>query len=203
MSRRFRADGELAGVRVVAPKPPLPLSALPTEEGEEWRYLPWRDDYAVSSHGRVCRTLGVRRYPAGRLLTPTRTRSRAQVRLAGGETHGVAQLVAACFLPPPADLTMRVRHGDNDRYNDRADNLRWAMPGEIMEELYDAGRKTRGAGEAHPSHLLTAAAVVDIRARRMYGSAPALAAEYGVSVHTIYDVWQGEAWHDVPTANSP
>lgn len=180
---------------------PLPLTALPTEPGEEWRLIAWDDAYAVSNRGRVSRLVAENRYHAGRLLTPTHNQGRNQVRLHGVDV-GVAQLVAAAFLPPPADLRMRVHHVNLDKWDDRADNLAWRMPGAIMETLYDAGAKTRGAGEAHPSHKLTESDVVAIRAAKGRETAPIVAARHHISLVMVYEIWDGSQWAHLtdPTA---
>lgn len=188
-----RDEGEIANVRVIRAPSPLPLSALPAEPGEEWRYLPWTDEYAVSSHGRVCRTVAANRYHAGRLLKGHEQRTAASGRITVnlyGEQHGVAQLVAAAFLPPGAPDSL-VAHKDNDWRNNWACNLLYVTRAELMERLYDHGWKTRPVGDAHWQAKVTDAEADAIAASHGALAATDVATRYTISTVTVNKIRRG------------
>lgn len=100
----------------------------PWSPDEEWADIPghW-GTYWVSSHGRV---MSRHRSPAGRVLKATPLKGYPAVSLPdplaplGQRRITVHTLVAKAFIGPyPPD--MQVCHGDSDRGNPRADNLRY------------------------------------------------------------------------------
>lgn len=172
---------------------------------EEWRWVPGRVGYEVSSLGRVRswrshgKAPGLASKPT--LLKPTATPlGYLYVTLAGPrEKQYVHRLVAAAFLGPGAD-GMQVAHGDGDPGNNAPANLRWATATENQSDKIAHGRTNRG--ERSANRKLTAQQVAEIRER--YGppvwgrngreSQRALAAEFGVSQQRISSIVWRQTW---------
>lgn len=116
--------------------------------GERWRPVESVPGYAVSSHGRVfsmpcTRTVqrGEQTYTAsypGRIMQPFIGREGMRIQIGahlgkpGPRYAGsIARLVLLAFVgePPPDDCKLEVVHLDENPYNDRVENLRWATRG--------------------------------------------------------------------------
>lgn len=87
-------------------------------------------------------------------------------------------------------LHREVAHLDNDRANPLASNLQWVS--HVENHFHRRAHGTSPVGERHPRAKLTEKQVIEIRKRQ--GTAPQMAERYGVSRHTIYDIWQGKRW---------
>jgi DNA-binding transcriptional regulator YiaG len=140
-----RDKGEIANVHVIRPEEPLPLSALPTQEGEEWRYWPEDDTYAISSHGRAARTLAGRNKGAGDLLA-VQVRAAGVEVYVGGRYRQVPRLMLETFVRPPPNPAMRAHHINLDHTHNRLDNLEWALRAKILTDDYGAGRTRKPKG---------------------------------------------------------
>ena len=113
---------------------------------EEWRPVRENLDYEVSSLGRVrsldrikvyCRGgLTVRRKHRGTLLSPCESVGYPSVNIGRGNPRKVHKLVCEAFHGPRPE-GHEVLHGDGDRQNCRAANLRW---GTRSENIADAQR---------------------------------------------------------------
>jgi len=174
---------------------------------EEWRAIPGNEGYEVSSEGRVRsinRTLPDGRRWCGRIMKQRTTRhGYKSITLATGSrgrgrTAHVHTLVAEAFLGVRPTAHHLVAHGDGSRTNNRPDNLRWATALENAEDRDRHGTTVRLKGEAYGMSRLTAAAVLEMRARKHRGaSADELAERFRVSRWTVFDAVSGRTWGHV------
>jgi hypothetical protein len=81
---------------------------------------------------------------------------------------------------------------DRDRSNNAAANLRWVSHGENM-----VGNRHRRKGELNGFAKLSEVSARHIKRSR--GTTPArdLAERFGVTWHTIYDIWNERSWRHV------
>lgn len=109
--------------------------ALDYEQLEEiWKYVPDSDEfYEISNLGRV-RSWKVRGYTNMRSKTPKffkpRLNSRGYLCVTlsvqpRARTYTVHKLVSEAFLPPKPASRYMIDHLDDDKTNNRADNLQW------------------------------------------------------------------------------
>lgn len=159
---------------------------------EEWRPVPeFEGFYSVSSLGRIRRearivTLASKRrgYLGYTITKPNRTSS-----------HWVHTLVAAVFLGarPPGH---QIHHKNGDHLDNAVENLEYLSPKD------HAHKRRPYIGAENPKAKLTEADVRAIRAadcRKGRGITwAALAAQFGVSRHTIRAVRHREAWKHLP-----
>lgn len=112
-----------------------------------------------------------------------------------GKKYYVHKEVARLFLPVPPELEGRtdlaVHHLDEDKTNNRVDNLEW-----IGHAEHTSLHKT---GEAHHGAKLTREDVIYIRGEGRKRPAQALAREFGVGVANIRKLWRGEGWTHLNT----
>ena len=118
--------------------------------GEKWRQIPGFDDYEASNLGRIRRALDGRVKKAGDLIAQTGKRYRYVGLCPIGHPRRTIQvhiLVAMAFhgLAPSPDH--EVAHWDGDGLNNRAENLRWALPVENIADRTRHGRQARFIGE--------------------------------------------------------
>lgn len=171
---------------------------------ERWRPVVTHPGlYEVSNLGRVrsCERLdAIGRHRAGRLLAPWingHGYRHVTVSVDGRqETMKVAKLVAMAFCGPRPSLEHDVLHGDGQKTNDRAGNLRW---GTARENAADA--KRHGAvrcGEQHGRSKLSTADVASIRQDlRPTGQ---VARDFGIAARTVRDVRSCRTWRHLPLA---
>lgn len=100
------------------------------KEGEEWKFLPDTEDYAVSSLGRVVSF--VKKAPQLLKLVIQETRGRKYVHVCiHSKKVRVHRLVAKAFLPKPNGAS-EIDHINNDGTDNRACNLMWCTHKENM-----------------------------------------------------------------------
>jgi hypothetical protein len=111
-------------------------------------------------------------------------------------THYVHTLVLEHFVSPrPAGL--EGCHGDGDRSNNAAGNLRWDTRSGNHADKNAHG--TSPIGERHPMRKLDDKTVLAIRARRAEGaSATRLSEEFNVSRMTAFRAATGRSWSHLP-----
>lgn len=168
--------------------------------------------YEVSSHGRVRsvprlyskRVRGgilASRLVGGQVLKPSRNGKYLTVSLHGQngrKTHAVHKLVALEFVPNPDHLP-QVNHKDEDKWNNRVDNLEWCTSS--YNTTYGTIRERKSiklSGESNPRSRLTTTDVRMIRERAAHGeSYDTLAVEFGVTRDTIYQIVTRRRWSNV------
>jgi hypothetical protein len=155
---------------------------------EKWRPVTdFEDHYAVSMDGevysfrlgrRLKQCLNTSGYPRVILKADGRSVTRTVHRLVAEAFHGDKRNA----------LHREVDHIDRDRTNARADNLRWVSKGENMARRLWSPGNTK----------LTASVADKIRAEKGRRRAKAVAAEYGIKPHTVYDIWNGRSFAPSP-----
>lgn len=163
---------------------------------EIWKDVPGFGNYEVSNFGRV------RKKP--QILKPWLNKQTGylQVGLGRGERSTVHRLVCAAFHgPQPNEDQCQVAHGDGDRLNNRAENLRWASRRENGADAVRHGTSPliqyRGGqrGEKHPMARLSEIQIKEIRAKCPDGKARlAVAEEYGISRNHLWRILRGASW---------
>lgn len=108
-------------------------------------------------------------------------------------TVTVHKLVLTLFVGDPPQPDMECCHENNDRADNRLTNLRWdTRKGNAADRLKHGTLLT---GEKNPAAKLTEAQVREIKRRRKAGETNgALAAEFGVSYHTVSGIARGVIW---------
>lgn len=178
---------------------------------EQWKpVLGYEDLYEVSNLGRV-RSLdrvecvpdknGVyhERIRKGRVLKPNYDGRgnylHVSLRRSGsGISRNVHRMVAQAFVPNP-DGYKEVNHKDEDKTNNRADNLEWCS------HLYNNQYGTKAdasKGERNSQAKITRETVLEIRSLfkdgdPVYGLTP-LAKRYGLSVSHTCAIIKGNRW---------
>lgn len=109
--------------------------------------------------------------------------------------YRVHRLVAAAFVDNPEGL-YEVNHIDEDKTNNRADNLEWC------DHKYNnnyGSKPKRGA--RNPMAKLTNEDVEEIRHRRASGEMlKTIAADFGISINHVCNLAQGKRWlRETPT----
>ena len=166
-----------------------------------WRAVPGWDRYEASDHGDirsqdmlVGARGGASALRKGRVLTPARASNGYWVVTvtngAGRRQEAVHRLVAMAFHGAAPAKHAHVLHGDGDKNNNAAANLRWGSAADNHLDTERHGRRLRG--ERHPCAKLTEAAVRGIRAST--ADAGICAARYGVTREHIWAVRKNRAW---------
>lgn len=160
---------------------------------EEWRAVSGAP-YEVSDLGRVRRVSAYRSTWRGRILKPWPKRNGylgVSLSVNGRVTTAmVAHLVCAAFHGPKPSPNHHAAHRDENRQNNRADNLRWATP---QENEADKTNPVRGS--RHPFAKLREADIPVIRELIAQGVSPKKIAErFGVSSGKIHHIKTGRSW---------
>jgi hypothetical protein len=108
------------------------------------------------------------------------------------QTFLVSRLVCEAFHGPPPDRRSHAAHGDGDRTNNSAANLRWASKAE--NEADKAIHGTRLSGERHPNSKLTTSAIHAIRSDSR--TLAVIGAEHGISESHVSQIKRKVIWAD-------
>lgn len=180
----------------------------PETAPERWRIIPSFPLYEASTQGRIRRVGRGMGATPGRVLRPATGPSGYQ-HLNLGDGHGNARTVsmhvavAQAWLGPRPGPEFEVDHIDNNRENNRVDNLQYVTKSRNNALAVSRGRRHSGfvvcRGEENPKAKLTAEQVAEIRRRYRFGvyGAPRLAREYGVTHQTISAVVNRRIWRHV------
>lgn len=172
---------------------------------EIWKPIPIGKDgwYEASNLGRIRRAKGGRGAVIGRILRqhPYRAKPeyapRCRTTLRFGDfslTREVGHLVARAFLGPPEE-GQECAHLDENPWNNRPENLRWATRQENFLQSLNSGRIQFLRGEQQSQSKLTSD---DVRAiRKSAKPSRQLAKEYGVCKTNILEIKSGKNWAHV------
>lgn len=170
------------------------------------RWLPvvgWEGLYEVSDQGRVRSLDRVAPAVKGKILKPASHHSGYKhviLRNCGrNATCNIHVLVLTAFAGPRPDGA-HCAHGDGDRSNNVASNLRWATAEENAADRDAHGTTVRG-GRHHKARL-TEQTVLTIRARYVRSSynrsnAALLAEEFGVPLQVVQRIVHRKTWTHV------
>lgn len=149
---------------------------------EEWREVTGWPEYIVSSYGQVRRVLLGRGSKGGRMRPEPASNGYPRV-----SYHSVHDLVCSAFHGTQPSPLHEVAHGDGDRLNCRAENLRWALHSENELDRCLHGRAAKA---------LTPDAVRSIRLRNH--SIRNTAELFGVCESTVKRIRNGRIWSWLP-----
>lgn len=114
------------------------------------------------------------------------------------KTHKVHRLVAEAFLDNP-ESKLAINHKNNDRSDNRLENLEWCTQKENMEFCKKQNRLVNKKGEEHASSVLTEIEVLEIR--RLYSTGNYttndLGEKYNVNFSTISDITRRKTWKHI------
>jgi hypothetical protein len=182
-------------------------NSIHSDSAEIWKPVPgWEHLYLASSMGRVRslpRTVpcghGSTQHRPGMILKPWKLGLYLGVTLYGREKplkRTLHKLICETFHGPMPSPKMVAAHGNGDRTDNRAANLRWATYTENCADMAIHG--TRLKGEAHPMARLSAEDVLDIRRRAARGeSQRSIARLYGSHQGSISNIVLGKVWAHV------
>jgi hypothetical protein len=164
--------------------------------GEAWKIIPFAQDYAVSTLGRVKRLTTKSGTQAGKILKVRRCGSNRRylglsIQIDGQECDfRVHRLVARTFLGEPADEHLHVAHIDGNPTNNHLSNLRWASA--IENEADKRRHGTDLLGGRHHQSKLTEEIVRYIRSSDETGAA--LARRLSIGQTTISGIRLRRRW---------
>jgi hypothetical protein len=161
------------------------LEAIRTSKEEVWNPIPSEPGYEASSFGRVRSRF--------KILSQNFTRGYLGVQLSSVRRR-VNRLVCEAFHGAPPSLKHEAAHKDNNRTNNRADNLVWATSKENKAHQPDKQR-----GENNPRAILTENDVREIRRLRAQGMKldPLHRMFPQVSRSMIAYIIQGKTWRHI------
>ena len=158
---------------------------------EIWKEIPDYDGYLVSNFGRVKSF----KFKTPRILKPAlRNDGYLQLNLFkdGKQKHFcVHRLVAEAFIPN-SENKFEVNHKDEDKTNNRVENLEWVTRKENLRHAVEQGLKK--SGEDHFRAALTNEQVVCIRNNPCKLTITQLAEKFQVSKSTIGEIQLGEKY---------
>lgn len=168
---------------------------------DELKDIPGLEDlYAITREGKVWS------YPkggrSGRWLTGAYNSDGYHyfcLRFAGEQIYPrTSQLVLETYVGPRPE-GCEADHLDNDRGNDRLDNLRWVSRKENVARIFAQGRRTM-VGTKNSNAFLTEEDVIQLRTRRRTSTLTysALAAEFNLKKSHVADIITGRVWKHLP-----
>ncbi|MGN0062859.1 MAG: HNH endonuclease signature motif containing protein [Nocardioides sp.] len=153
--------------------------------------------YRIHPDGRIEQ----RRVP-GRAIRPYAVKGgylRVTLRVGGRQVGKLVHcLVAEAFLGPRPS-GHEVNHIDGDKTNNHVGNLEYVTPSENVRHSIAVLHTERAPGSRNANAKLTEAQVADMRDRfdRDASSAPALAAEFGITYGTAWRIVTRRTWRHV------
>ncbi len=147
--------------------------------------------YLVSADGQV-------RGPSGKVLKTKLTKGYPSFTHRSRSLAYVHTLVCEAFHGLRPTPSHQVAHGNGDRQDNRAENLRWATPAENSADARRHGTsplRPGGPGEANGHARLTWAIVDAIRAEAAGGAKQRdLAAKHGIGKSQIHNIVARKQW---------
>ena len=110
------------------------------------------------------------------------------------QTPHVHVLICEAFHGPRPTIQHEAAHGNGDRQDNRASNLRWATKLENERDKVEHGNSLRGT--KHPLSKLTAPMVVQMRSEYAMGGITQrqLARRYGIGQAQVSEIVRRRAW---------
>lgn len=161
---------------------------------EEWRLIPNTKGYYISNFGRMKIEKSLK-YPEGRLreaddyCIDKDGYYRATYKTIDGQNkfEPVHRIVAKAFLENNNPLKNQVNHIDNNRLNNRVDNLEWVTPRENVYHSFTKGERKKCL-EVPRHSKLTPYQISQIPFLRQYYSLKKIADLYNVSYTTMKNI---------------
>jgi len=177
--------------------------------GERW--LPakgYSSNYYVSNMGRILTTNHYGGY-AMAVMKPALDGSGYYRTVLDGKTIKVHRVVGQTWLQNPYNKP-QINHIDNDRKNNRIENLEWVTKAENLAHMMKQGRQSRNYGEKCGTHILTEKQALEIldyqRANRHINNlamSKILAEKYPLSSESIRHILKGRTWKYLRSRYSP
>ena len=167
---------------------------------EEWKKIPFAPGYEISNHGRVKNRIEKKYNNAfGKIKNPHITKSGYDnvclIVNGRAKTFGAHRLVYAVFK---GDIPSGyyVHHIDNNKLNNRVDNLKVVTPSENCKHALADKRKKILKGEDAPGSKLTEKDVKEIRKLLQEGRLlqKEIGKMYGVANNTICGINRRHTW---------
>lgn len=177
------------------------MADKPVAEIEEWRAIPGHPGYEASSLGRVrsvdrwiTNSLGRRYFYRGAIVRPVVQGGKYHVLNMGpAKAKRVNVIICSTFHGPQPSKLHQAAHGNGNRYDNRAANLRWATPKENTADQDRHG--TRPIGTGHWKAKLSEADIRAIRKMRSSGASfPAISKRFGIAVSHAHRITAKESW---------
>lgn len=173
---------------------------------ELWKSCPGFQNYEVSSFGRVRRCVPPIKGPSylGKILKLVlKPSGYLQISLCSGappyqiSAKRVNRLVCEAFHGPAPSPEYEAAHWNGIKIDNRAENLRWALPKENQDDMRRHGTRQRIRRAYISSAKLSDENVLAIRTLLSAGvKSRHLAEAHGVSRSTINRIRSGKAWVD-------
>jgi hypothetical protein len=174
----------------------LNATLAPEAQSEEWRPVLGYERYDVSSRGQV--RLGAKIISQRVICGYAKvTLNKAKVAGAayGRKDLAVSILVCTAFHGPKPTPAHQAAHGNGERLDNRAENLRWATAAENCADRIRHG--THPGGENNPRAVLSVADVIEVRRRAQHERYAIIADDYGVTRQNIYRIANRKTWKHV------
>lgn len=161
---------------------------------EEWRLIPNTEGYYISNFGRMRIEKSIK-YPDGRLkeaddyYIDKDGYYRTTYKTIDGQNklEPVHRIVAKTFLENNNPLKTQVNHIDNNRLNNRIDNLEWVTPKENVYHSFTRGERKKCL-EVPRHSKLTPYQISQIPFLRQYYSLRKIADLFNVSYTTMKNI---------------
>lgn len=159
------------------------------KQASEWRAVPEWDHYLVSNIGSVYNSR------TKKMLAPdTNGRVCLSDKKSGCRAINVGNLVLEAFVGLCPD-EMECCHNDDNRTNNRLDNLRWDTHQSNLIDAYRNGGMKPKSGERNGNSVLTEGQVLEAIQLKIDGWIwNKLASRYNVSFNTIWNAVKGVTW---------
>ena len=108
----------------------------------------------------------------------------------------IHRLVAEAFLDNPNNYP-QVNHKNGIKTDNYVSNLEWCNQSHNMQHALSIGLKTMRTCENASRAILTNAQVLEIRQLKDKLTGIEIAKIYGVSKHTIYNIFTNRTWYDL------